>query len=344
VLVAASAAACGSSSKGATQTANSCPSGSPQTFVTGLPGYQVCLFAASTTSYSHPDSVVVDGQNVYVGFQNITAKDGADHKTSTIVQYDLHGTVLKKFTVGGHQDGLRMDPTTHLLWSLSDEDGNPLLYTVDPASGTVTPITLPPTPHGGGFDDVVFVNGSAFIDASNPTLNSAGINVFPALYKVTLTGNAAKLTPVLMGNGTAENLLPPVQPTTLNLIDPDSMTVDPNGNLLLDNQGGSQLLFIHNPGTPQQTVKQLPVGTQVDDTVFPTTSTGCIVVSDNGGAIYSVCSTQFVPGTAYTATPNDSGVQGFIGTISLGSGFITPLVVGLANPHGLGFVPGVTSL
>jgi hypothetical protein len=184
----------------------------------------------------------------------------------------------------------------------------------------------------------------AFTDASNPTLNSSGNNVFPALYQVTLTTSSATLKPVLMGNASADSLLPPVQSAALNLVDPDSMVVDPHGDLLLDNQAGSQLLFIHNPGTPQQTVKQLPVGTQVDDTVFPSSSTGCIVVADNGGAIYSVCSSQFVPGTPYTAAPNDSGVQGFIGTIALGSGFITPLVVGLVNPHGLGFVPGVSSL
>jgi hypothetical protein len=237
-----------------------------------------------------------------------------------------------------------MDPNTHLLWSLSNEDGNPALYTVDPGSGIVTPIRLPSTPHGGGFDDAVFVNGSAFIDASNPTLNSAGTNVFPALYKVMLTGSTATLTPVLQGDAAASSLLPPVQTAPLNLVDPDSMTVDPNGDLLLDNQGGSQQLFIHNPGTPQQTVKQLPVGTQVDDTVFPSSATGCIVLADNGGAIYSICSTQFVPGTPYAATPNDSGGQAFVGTISLSSGFITPLVVGLANPHGMGFVPDVSSL
>ncbi len=344
MLLAATATACSSSAASTPQSTSSCPSGSPKTNVTSLAGYTVCVFAQSTTKYSHPDSVVVSGQNVFVGYQNITAKDGADNKTSTVVQYTTQGKLLHKFIVPGHQDGMRMDPATHLLWSMSNEDGNPALVTIDPSTSKITPYTVPSTPHGGGFDDIVFLNGMTFIDASNPTLDASGNNVFPALYKITLSGTSAQLTPILNGNDTANNLIPPVQSSTLNLVDPDSMTVDPKGNLVLDNQAGSQLLFVSNPGTPQQSVKQLPVGTQIDDTVFPSTSTGCIVVADNNGPVYSVCSSQFVPGTAYLAAPNDSGVQGFVGTVSLGSGFIVPLVVGLVNPHGLGFVPGASSL
>jgi hypothetical protein len=184
----------------------------------------------------------------------------------------------------------------------------------------------------------------AFIDASNPTLNSAGVNVFPALYKISLTASGAELTSVLKGDISATSSIPPETATTLNLIDPDSMTTDPQGDLMLDNQGGSQWVFIKNPGTPQQTVKELPIGTQVDDTVFPTTSTGCLLIVDNGGVTYTACSTQWVPGTPYSSTPNDSGVQGFVGTVGLGTGYITPLIVGLNNPHGMAFVPNVASL
>lgn len=345
-VTAVTTVACSSSgvTTAASTSNSSCRSGTPQTFVSSLPGYQVCLFAANTSSYSHPDSIVADGQAIYVGYQNITAKDGADKKTSTIIRYDQHGTVVRKFIVPGHQDGMRVDPITHLLWSMSNEDGSPALVTIDPQSGKVSRHALPATPHGGGFDDIAFVGGMAFIDASNPTLNAAGNNVFPALDKITLTAGSATLTPVLMGNAKANSIIPPVKPSALNLVDPDSMTIDPQGDLVMANQGGSQLVFLHSPGTPQQTVTQLPVGTQIDETVFPSSASGCLVVADNGGGIYSVCSRQFVPGTAYTDAPNDSGVQGFIGTVALGSGFISPLVVGLANPHGMAFVPGVSSL
>ncbi len=51
------------------------------------------------------------------------------------------------------------------------------------------------------------------------------------------------------------------------------------------------------------------------------------------------CSSVWVPGTPYTDAPNDSGVIGFIGTISMSTGALTPIVVGIANPHGMAFIP-----
>jgi len=98
---------------------------------------------------------------------------------------------VKQYSVPGHNDGLRVDPPTHLLWATSCEDGNPALNVIDPSSETITPYTFPATPHGGGYDDVWFMNGSAFIAASNPTLDASGKNVFPAVDKITLSGSSA---------------------------------------------------------------------------------------------------------------------------------------------------------
>ena len=41
----------------------------------------------------------------------------------------------------------------------------------------------------------------------------------------------------------------------------------------------------------------------------------------------------------YKTAPNDSGVGGFVGTIDLTSGIITPVAFGMKSPHGLLFVP-----
>jgi hypothetical protein len=222
---------------------------------------------------------------------------------------------------------------------MCNEDGSPRLYTISPSSSTATQITLPPVPHGGGFDDIQFVNGKAFIDASNPTLNSAGVNVFPALYTVTLSGTTAKLTPVLKGNATVTTLNPPITKTTAPLTDPDSMMIDPQtGDLVLDSQGDQQLLFIHNPGGPGQTVKALAVGTPVDDTVWPTSPKGCMIIADNASGVYSACSSIWVPGTPLTGAPNDSTIISFVGTLNLGNGLITPIIVGMNNPHGMAFI------
>jgi hypothetical protein len=346
------AAACSSSgsstgSTTTTTTASSCKNGTPAAGVATLPGISVCLLIPATSAANHPDSVVYAGGKIWIGWQNITAKDGTDNKHSTIGEYTTTGKLVKSWTVGGgtasgtgcHTDGMRMDPSTSTLWVMCNEDGSPRLFTINPSSSTATQITLPSTPHGGGFDDIQFVNGKAFIDASNPTLNSAGVNVFPALYSVTLSGTTATLTPVLKGGATATTLNPPITKTTLPLTDPDSMMIDPQtGDLVLDSQGDQQLLFIHNPGSAGQTVKVLSVGTPVDDTVWPTSSKGCMIIADNASGVYSACSSTWVPGTPLTAAPNDSTIISFVGTLSLGSGQITPIIVGMNNPHGMAFI------
>ena len=312
------------------------------TGVTGLSGYDISVFARGTSSYLNPDSVEVDGKYVYVGYQNITAKDGSVGKSSTIVQYTaLQGKVVRTYSVLGHCDGLRLDPSTHLLWATSNEDANPRLVTIDPTTGVITPYQFPPTPHGGGYDDLAFLNGMAFIAASNPTLNSAGVNVFPAVDTVTLSNGKALLTPILYGNATALNTVTNQQ-VTLNLTDPDSMTIDQEGDLVLDDQADAQLIFLHHPGTPQQTVTSVPVGTQVDDTIWiPSAKGRMLIVDGKQNATYSVTikTTGFLPGTVYTEAPSDSGVAGFVGTVDLKTGTITPTIIGLSSPTGLAFIP-----
>ena len=316
--------------------------------IVALPGYSVSLFAGGTAAYSHPDSVAVDEDTdrVYIGYQNKTLPDGSDHGTSTIVEYNLAGAVIHTFAVPGHCDGLRVNPATHLVWATSNEDANAVLTTINPSTGAEKVYAFPsPAPHGGGYDDVVFYNGTAFIAASNPTLNSAGINTAPAVDTIALSGGSIVLTPVLMGNATALDTTTNTK-VTLNLIDPDSMTIDSSGDVVLDNQAGAQLVFLHNAGTAQQTVTTIPLGTQVDDSVWVTNlrsgephEGSLIVVDSTLDAIYLLKSNSFVAGTVYTEAPSDSGVASFVGTINLSSGTITPIAIGFASPTGLWFLP-----
>src|SRR5262249_1502546 len=127
--------------------------------------YRVSTFASSTASYTGPDSIDVAGDRVFVGFNNNTATDGSDGKTSTIVEYTADGRVIKTFSVFGHNDGLRVNPADGKLWALQNEDGNPNLAIIDPRDGTIATFNLP-APHGGGYDDVTFIEGQAFISAS----------------------------------------------------------------------------------------------------------------------------------------------------------------------------------
>ena len=63
---------------------------------------------------------------------------------------------------------------------------------------------------------------------------------------------------VLLGNAAALNLVTNTA-VTLNLQDPDSMTVDKSGNIVLDSQADNELVTIHNPGAANQSVTVLPL-------------------------------------------------------------------------------------
>jgi hypothetical protein len=307
----------------------------------GLPGYKISVFthfAAGGAKFINPDSIAIDGTSVFVGFQNVTAKDGSDGKTSTIVQYTMDGTLVKQFVVPGHNDGLRVDPQTRLVWASSNEDGNPALNVIDPSSGQITAYSFPATPHGGGYDDMYFLNGMTFIAASNPNLDANGNNVFPAVDKITLSGSQAVLTPILMGNATATDTIA-AKSTTLNEVDPDALSVDNQGQLVLVDQGGSELVFIKNPGTPQQSVTRTPVGDQLEDTVWTTVGHGRLLVTDGqSNAIYWI-HVDSAAGTIYTEAPNDSGVPGFIGIVDLTTGFVHPVMIGFLHPTGMAYIP-----
>jgi hypothetical protein len=120
--------------------------------------------------------------------------------------------------------------------------------------------------HSGGYDDLYFLNGMTFIAASNPTLNSAGVNVYPAIDSITLSNGKAVPKPVLMGNAAAYDTIAK-STASLNLVDPDSLSVDTKGDLVLVDQAGNDIVSISDPGTPQQRVSRTPVGSQLDDTV-----------------------------------------------------------------------------
>jgi secreted PhoX family phosphatase len=248
---------------------------------------------------------------------------------------------VRTFSALGHLDGLHMNPATHLLWALADEDGNPHLTTIDPATGATQLYQFATTAHSGGFDDMAFAQGMSFMDASNPTLDKSGNNVFPALDTVRLSHGQVQVTTLLMGNATSTDITAGNNKNvTLNLVDPDSLTFDPSGDLVLDNQAGTQLVFIKGAGTSHQTVRSLMIGDAVDDSLWPTASAGSFLISDTkANVIYALHSTSYSRSTLYATTPNDSGVAGFVGTIDLASGIITPVAIGLISPHGMVFLP-----
>ena len=94
------------------------------------------------------------------------------------------------------------------------------------------------------------------------------------------------------------------------------------------------------PCVPQDScssVSKLSVGTQLEDTVWPT-GPGKLLVVDGGGTTYWL-SGAFANGDVYTQAPNDSGVDNFVAVIDPKTGFETPIAIGFTKATGLAFVP-----
>jgi hypothetical protein len=308
--------------------------------------YTLEVFARGPAGSTKPDSITIDDHfNIWVSFTNGVLPDGSDHKSSTVIEYDFHGTILHTYSVLGSNDGLKFNPEDGTIWALRNQDANPALTIINPENQTQTHYTFatPPT-HHGGFDDVVFLEDKIYFSASNPTLDAQGNNPAPSIVSIRLVGNTVQTTRILSGDAYAFNVATKLPVKTVQT-DPDSMTVDTLGNLVLDSQADSILLFISNPGTYAQSVVEVPLAdasgnpVMVDDTVFPTQSAGRIFFTDSGtNTIYVLLSHAFDTTKAYSS----SGPS--IGTISLKTGLYTPVVVGLSSSHGAIFVPARTDL
>ena len=304
------------------------------------PSYKLSVFAKAPAGLSAPDSVAVLDNHVFVGYGDGHLPDGSDGLNSQVVEYDMEGRVQHTYVVPGHNDGIKIDPFTHQVWALQNEDANANLVIIDPKKQDQKLYTFGPTLHGGGYDDIVFLGCKVFVSASNPAHNP---NKGPAIVSITLHGNTVDVEPVLSGSAKAIDLVTGAT-VELNLQDPDSMTVDPLGNIVLDSQADQELIIVGNAGTPQQNVSRLPLsflmnGTQTpvetDDTTFATSTQGFILFADKGlNTVYKISKNAFAPGAAYTAA--DGGP--FVGALDLTSGIITPVVTGLKGPGGMTFV------
>jgi len=305
------------------------------------PPYHLSVFATSANGNSQPDSIVQWRDSVLIGFGDHVAKDGSDGKSSTIVQYSLSGDVQRTFSVPGHNDGLRIVSDDE-LWALQNEDANPNLVVIDLETGQQKMFSFAPTVHGGGFDDMVVKGGQVLMTASNPNLNAQGVNVFPALVSASLSGSTVVVEPVLNGNANATDI-PTGSSVQLNLTDPDSMTIDPRGNIVLDSQADGELVFIRNPLSDSPEVGRILItkstggSTTVDDTGFARGGETFLLFTDLAGdTIYRLDSPPFgfEPGVAYSASDSD----GLVGTLNLDNGILTPIVTGLGSARGMLFV------
>ena len=310
--------------------------------------FKVNLVATGTGGQVNPDDVAVLGKRVFIGYQNGVGAmgepaSGTGQTQSTVVEYSLRGKPVASWNVIGKVDGLGEDVSTNEVLATVNEDGNSSIYAIHPLTNQVVHLTynVDPASLGGGGTDAVAVNdGQIFIGGSNPSAANA-----PALYTAVLneTSGVATLTSVFNDNASASG---PGGPVTLALTDPDSNAVVPfqsprfGGDVVLNSQGDSKLIFAHHAASAEQTLTQLPIPTQIDDITWATSATGKLYLTDNkDNRLYTISTASFVPGTVFIDTASDSSTPGFVGTLNLTTGQITPVVVGFSNPHGLRFVP-----
>jgi hypothetical protein len=302
--------------------------------------YTLTVFATAPPNLSAPDSIAVVKDHVFVGYGDGHAPDGSDGKNSQVVEFSMDGTLERIYTVPGHSDGLKLDPITKRLWALQNEDASPNVVITDTETQQQKVYQFASTPHGGGYDDIVFRGCKVYISASNPAGNP---NTGPAIVSAKLRDGVVQVEPLLMGNAAAVDVLTGAN-VTLNLQDPDSMTLDPLGNIVLDSQADQELIYVTHPGEPNQQALRLPLSflsgnaampVETDDTAFVTSSQGFILFADKGlNTVFKLTRTGFVPGSAYTAA--DGGP--FVGSLDLTSGIVTPVVTGIKSPGGLVYV------
>ncbi|WP_206997916.1 hypothetical protein [Trinickia mobilis] len=310
------------------------------------PGFSISVFAKPPAGSSAPDSLAVLDNHIWVGYANGGAPDGSGNAQSQIVEYSRDGNVLRSITVAGHNDGLKVNPYTREIWAVQNEDANANLVTIDSSTGRTALYVFGKPPHGGGYDDIVFKDGQAYISASNPTLDASGHNNGPSIVRAILESNGTiDVSAVLPGMPAASDI-PFGTVKRLNLTDPDSMTLTPSGDVLLDDQGDGQLVLWRAPGSDPQ-LQYLPLlgNVQVDDTVFATSHKGYILVSDTkANLIYKITAdvwqkdAAFSASTGVAATSTTPAVPAYVGQLDLHSGALLPLVTNLQSPHGMAFV------
>lgn len=326
-------------------------------------GYGIALWAsgsmtdcsngqASPTCYYNPDSITHLGGEVFVGYQNNGAADGTTG-SSEVVQYTgaATGTPVAYFHLPGKNDGLRVDPATGYVWALSNEDANPILTILHPGTPAGTPSTYhldTETKFAGGYDDIAFTPSGTFISASNPGGNQQGSNNYRAIVAIHFNGSGEPaLTPILEGSPTGTDRATGAQ-VKVNLTDPDSLSVDTAGDLVLNDQGDSTLVFVTNPGTANQSVSfsfLQPGSPIVDESTWAASANGHFLVANHNqpGQVYSLTRAGgFVASQAYTTVSNDkptAPAARSISTLDSHTGAVTPVVTGFSSPKGLEFIP-----
>jgi len=328
---------------------------------TVVPPYTLSVFPGTPPAgATQPDDLAVstNGNRLWVGYGNgvdTTGKSGS----SNVVEYDIKsGVVLKNISIPGHVDGLKINPTTGDVWATENEDGNPTLAVIDHTSGAFKIYRFSPTLITGGFDDLVFAADPREASRHDPD-SPPDVFVVASSQVDTTTPVIVRISgPLRTTNTRLKATLPGAPQTVWNVVtnsaestdtigDPDSMTLDPASELVLDNRSDDSLYIVRDQKA-QHPILRVPLtlgGTpvEVNDTIFTTSATnglsstaGTIFITDtSANAIYMLTKPYFPANEVYTA----ANVANVVGLLDLNTGVVTPVATGFKGVHGLAFSP-----
>ena len=301
----------------------------------------ISVFATAPANSSAPDSIALAGNDVWVAYTNGADSTGASG-SSTIVEYNQQGHIEQSYQIAGYVDGLKMDPVTHEIWALQNQDGNSTLTLINPEENSISlPLSYAVPSSARGYDDVAFLNGKVFESYTNP-VNKGD----PTLVQIT-NGNDPDHGPlhtktILTFGATGINL-ETGKTEVIPQNDPDSLKVAPNGDLLLTSGSDDTIIDIQHPGTAHQavaftTIQGVTGG--LDDVIKPDASAGTFYLSDTAdNRVLTVHMTGLNPNDYYAS------VGDAFGQVDPLTGQFTPLVTAADAPgfkfgsaHGATFV------
>jgi hypothetical protein len=282
--------------------------------------------AKGTQPLSKPDDITSLGGHIFVAFQNGVGPQGQPSPTgntdSTVVEFDLQGHDVAQWELTGKCDGLTADPAIDRVIATVNEDANSSMYLIDPvaASQPVHYRYSEPLPSKGGTDAIEIDNGLILVSASAPGTTGAAAPKasYPAVYRVVLgPSEIAAVHPLFYDEDQATVANTPAAASGhvahLALTDPDSNEVVPAyaerfaGDFMLTSQGDKEQIFVTDAGGAHQTLSVLKLSDSVDDTAWPSDSSGALYATDNGNDTVNKVTGAFQRGSVLVAvTPCDA--------------------------------------
>jgi hypothetical protein len=322
---------------------------------------------------SQPDDITYLDGRIFVGFQNGVGPQGqastSGNKDSTVVEFNLSGHAVRHWDVVGKCDGVTADPLDRRVIATVNEDAHSSIYMIDPVAGGKAVHFHYNEPLGshGGTDAIEIYHGMILLSASAPGTTGAAAPQarYPAVYRAVFDDRTHVATIHALfydeASATAANTNSTMKGkrVRLALTDPDSNEDVPAyakrfaGDFMLTSQGDKEQIFVARAGTRHQSLSVLRLSDSVDDTAWPSTSSGAIYTTDNSNNTINKITGPFKRGSVFVAdTPCDANdapaacpapgfTANYLGELNPNTGVITrvPLHGPAAAAQGMLFLP-----